>query len=413
MTDPTTLDVLLHGRPVGTLTSLPGGRTLFAFQQDYIEDPERPTLSLSFKDHFGDLITDFRPYQARVPPFFANMLPEGTMRQYLAEWADVNPNYDFSLLQVLGQDLPGAVTVAPSGQEAWPPGADKQTTPHKDEERESRGQNALRFSLAGVQLKFSAVEKAPGGLTIPVHGIGGSWIVKLPSMQYPRVPENEYAMMQLARQLGMDVPEVRLIDVTTITNLPREIGRLNEQKALAVKRFDRRNDGSAVHMEDFAQIFGVFPEEKYDRASYRNIAYVLGIETKEDDVAEFIRRLVFNTLIGNADMHLKNWSLIYPDGRSAALAPGYDFVSTVAYIRDESAALKYARTKKMADLTLDELTQLASKALLPETLVTQTAKQTVEAFRDLWPQAKADLPLDDWMIEAIDAHIAGLAIGRG
>jgi hypothetical protein len=64
---------------------------------------------------------------------------------------------------------------------------------------------------------------------------------------------------------------------------------------------------------------------------------------------------VFNTLIGNADMHLKNWSLIYPDRRNAALAPAYDVVSTIAYIPEEFAAIKYVRTKKMSELLLDEL----------------------------------------------------------
>ncbi|WP_250847934.1 HipA domain-containing protein, partial [Escherichia coli] len=68
------------------------------------------------------------------------------------------------------------------------------------------------------------------------------------------------------------------------------------------------------------------------------------METGEAGVSEFIRRLVFNALTGNADMHLKNWSLIYPDGRTPKLAPGYDFLSTTLYIPDENAALKLART---------------------------------------------------------------------
>ena len=65
--------------------------------------------------------------------------------------------------------------------------------------------------------------------------------------------------------------------------------------------------------------------------------------TSEADIAEFIRRLTFNTLIGNADMHLKNWSMIYPDRRRAALAPAYDLVSTIPYIPDPKAALNVSR----------------------------------------------------------------------
>ena len=117
----------------------------------------------------------------------------------------------------------------------------------------------LRFSLAGAQLKFSALKNDPkrGGLTIPAEGVGGSWIVKLPSPQYAGVPENEYSMMTIAKAMGMDVPDLQLIDIDAIKGLPEGIGEMKGQ-ALAVKRFDRRAEGP-VHMEDFAQVFGVGP----------------------------------------------------------------------------------------------------------------------------------------------------------
>ena len=135
-------------------------------------------------------------------------------------------------------------------------------------------ETVLRFSLAGVQLKFSGVMEATGGLTIPAEGVGGSWIVKLPSMQFNGVPENEYAMLELARRMGIDVPEVRLVPLNEIAGLPEDLARLAGH-ALAVKRFDRTDKGGAVHSEDFAQVFGLYPERKYERASYRNIAEVL------------------------------------------------------------------------------------------------------------------------------------------
>ncbi|MEZ5573102.1 MAG: HipA domain-containing protein [Halioglobus sp.] len=68
------------------------------------------------------------------------------------------------------------------------------------------------------------------------------------------------------------------------------------------------------------------------------------------DIGEFIRRMVFNTLIGNADMHIKNWSVYYPDKRTARLAPAYDFVSTIPYIADSGAALTVSRTKRLTAL---------------------------------------------------------------
>ena len=406
MADVTVLDVLLYGAPIGTLTRVGGDRILFAFNDDYIADENRPVLGLGFKDQLGALITDFKPTQTRVMPFFANLLPEGHMRTYLAERAGVNPVRDFFLLWVLGSDLPGAITIRPADGEAWPQDAHDDTDADDDQHEE-----ALRFSLAGVQIKFSAIHEARGGLTIPARGVGGSWIVKLPSRHFAGVPENEYAMMTLARLIGMDVPALHLVDVGTIRNLPEGIGKL-EGQALAIQRFDRLEDGSAVHIEDFAQVFGVYPRDKYQKASARNIATVIGIEGGDDDIAEFIRRLTFNTLIGNADMHLKNWSLIYPDRRRAALAPAYDFVSTIPYIPDGKAALSFSRTKRFAEFSEDELSHLAAKAMLPEKLVLDTARETVALFHQHWRAEKGNLPLTAEVIQTIETHLKTIPIAR-
>lgn len=378
MADISVLDVGMHGNRIGTLTLLPGDQTLFAFDQDYMDDPERPTLSLSFKDTLGGLITDHRLVRTRVPPFFSNLLPEGVLRDYLASKAGVSPKREFFLLWMLGRDLPGAITITPADGEAWPPETD-----HEVATGQLSRDAILRFSLAGVQLKFSAVMEATGGLTIPAEGVGGSWVVKLPSSKFNGVPENEFAMMELARAIGVDVPEVRLIPLDQIGGLPDDVARM-EGNALAVKRFDRTDEGGAVHMEDFAQVFGLYPEKKYERASYRNIAEVLWAETGAEGVAEFIRRLVFNTLIGNADMHLKNWSLIYPNGRQAALSPGYDFVSTVAYLPDTKMALTLGRSSAMTDLSIDQLSYLAAKARLPGKLVLDAGREAVGRFFEVW-----------------------------
>lgn len=108
------LDVRLHGQIIGTLTRLPGDRVLFAFMESYVADQNRPTLSLSFKDALGSLIIDARPTQTRLPASFANLLPEGTMRDYLAARASVKPEREFFLLAVLGRDLPGALEIQPA-----------------------------------------------------------------------------------------------------------------------------------------------------------------------------------------------------------------------------------------------------------------------------------------------------------
>src|SRR5260370_5564792 len=108
------LDVRLHGQIIGTLTRLPGDRVLFAFTASYVADQNRPTLSLSFKDALGSLIIDVRPTRTRLPVFFANLLPERTMRDYLAARASVKPEREFFLVAVLGRDLPGALEIQPS-----------------------------------------------------------------------------------------------------------------------------------------------------------------------------------------------------------------------------------------------------------------------------------------------------------
>ncbi|NQV79360.1 MAG: HipA domain-containing protein [Alphaproteobacteria bacterium] len=399
MVDVSVLDVLLYGEPIGTLTRVGGDRILFAFNDSYIADNNRPVLGLGFKDQFGELITGFKPTQTRVIPFFANLLPEGHMRTYLAERAGVNPGREFFLLWVLGRDLPGAITIKPADGEAWPEDVDDH-----DDHGDNHHENALRFSLAGVQLKFSAINEASGGLTIPAKGVGGSWIVKLPSREFQGVPENEFSMMTLARLVGIDVPPVHLIDINEIRNLPEGIGTLSGQ-AFAIERFDRLPGGEAVHIEDLAQVFGVYPEQKYKNASARNIAAVIGAEGREADIAEFVRRLTFNTLIGNADMHLKNWSLIYPDRRQAALSPAYDFVSTIPYIPDRNAALNFSRTKRFDEYSQDELSHLAAKARLPEKLVLDTARETVERFHEQWQREKANLPLSAIVIDAIEEQL--------
>ena len=402
-----TLNVLLYGEPIATITNVGNDRTLFAFMDSYINDESRPVLGLGFKDSLGGLLTSFKPTQNKLTPFFSNLLPEETMRNYLAERAGVNPAREFFLLWVLGQDLAGAITVEPADGEALPPNV------HQGIEDKTKIDAPMRFSLAGVQLKFSAVQQANGGLTIPATGKGGSWIVKLPSSRFDAVPENEYSMMELARMLGMDVPETQLLPINQIANIPDGIGKFGDAfknaQAFVIKRFDRAGD-QAVHIEDFAQVFGVYPQDKYKKASMRNIAQVIGIEGQDEDIAEFTRRLVFNTLIGNADMHLKNWSVIYKDKRTASIAPAYDFVSTIPYIPDDSASLKVSRSKKFSDFTLDELSHLAAKAMLPEKLVLDTAKQTVACFHEVWAKEKAHLPLTKSVIEAIETHLRSIPL---
>lgn len=409
MPDLSVLSVRLYGEDIGTITYVGTEKTLFAFNDAYVENRDRPTLGLQFKDSLGDLITDFRPYKIKLMPYFSNLLPEGHLRRYLADRADIHIDREFFLLWVLGQDLPGAITVVPADGEEWP---DEAHNILEGEAAKEAAEDAMRFSLAGVQLKFSAVQSASGGLTIPTSGVGGNRIVKLPSREFANVPENEFSMMSLARMVGINVPAIGLIDVRSIGNLPDGIEKIGQQ-AFVIERFDRNEDGSITHIEDFAQVFNVYPEDKYKKASYRNLISVVASESDQDDVAEFIRRLTFNVLIGNGDMHLKNWSLIYPDRRNARLAPAYDFVSTIPYIANDKSALTFSRTKEFTGFTIDELAHLSAKANLPKKLVLDTAKETVALFMERWETEKANLPMHQDVVEAIDKHLKTLPVVTG
>lgn len=399
-TAPAGLAVLLHGRRIGVLTRLAGDRCIFAFEEDYVDDPRRPTLSLGFKAASGGLITAIREYRVRVPPFFSNLLPEGHLREYLAARAGVQPQREFFLLHALGVDLPGAVTVVPTGE--GPTAPDRRTPGEIRIGPDARA--PLRFSLAGVQLKFSAVLEAAGGLTVPATGMGGDWIVKLPSARFPAVTENELVIMELARRVGIPVPRIARVPVGEIAGLPDDLASLGGQ-ALAVERFDRGPGGRRVHMEDFAQVFGQFPEQKYERRSFANLAAVLSAEAGSEAVADFIRRLVFSVLVGNGDMHLKNWSLVYLDDRTPSLSPAYDLLSTIPYLPGDRLALGFGGSKDLHRVTRDQVRRLSEKAAVPVDplwrIARETAERTVEAWRD--HDLKSLLP--DPVGAPIDSHI--------
>jgi serine/threonine-protein kinase HipA len=402
------LQVRIGDRKVGAITALGGDRSIFTFDEDYAADPRRPTLSLSFKTAMGGLIRDHKSTQTRLMPYFSNLLPEGRLRDYLAERAGVKASREFFLLWALGADLPGATTVVSADGQSPPVGAGGADEAEPSDRKTDR---TLRFSLAGVQLKFSAMASARKGLTIPVHGDGGDWIIKLPSAQYPGVCENEYAMMSLARASGIEVPEIKLLGLGDIDGLPADVGRL-EGGVFAIKRFDRLPTGERVQMEDFAQVFGLYPEDKYERASYRSIAGVVWREAGEAGLVEFVRRLVFNALIGNADMHVKNWSLLYRDGINATLAPAYDFVATQAFIPADKAALKVARSKRWSDFSREELVVMARKAGLPEELVLRTAADTVAAFREVWARDRGGLPIDEAARAVVETQLEAVPLAR-
>ena len=390
------LDVRLGDTRVGTLTLLTGDRSFFAFDEAYLNDSNRLVLSQSFFTRSGELIPESKTVQTKLPPFFSNLLPEGHLRDYLAARGGVKPAREFKLIELLGDDLPGAVVIQP---------LDVSLQSNQEEVEDRVPENhAYRFSLAGVQLKFSALAQSTGGLTIPATGVGGDWIIKLPAQNFSAVPENEWSMLELAREIGINVPETRLVDLTDVAGLP-DLGVLSGRQALAIKRFDRGEQGVRIHIEDFAQVYGQFPDAKYSKVSYANIANMVWTLTGEAGLVDFIQRLVFSILIGNGDMHLKNWSFIYPNGKTPQLAPAYDYVSTVPYIPNDRLALSLSGSKELSGIAITHFQALVKKAQVPEYLVLNAVKETVELVNESWRKNQAHYPLPGEILTRIEKHL--------
>jgi serine/threonine-protein kinase HipA len=387
---------LLHRRHEGSF---------FELGEEYLELAYRPVLGQLFEDD------PKRPHRTRhgVPTWFANLLPEGPLRHLIAERANVDESRSFFLLSVLGDDLPGAVAVHGLDDEALENGGPPS--------REEAAKAPLRFSLAGVQLKFSAIREERG-LTIPAAGLGGDWIVKLPDQRFDRVPENEFSMMELARRCGLEVPETELVNVGEIEGLPSEVAEI-DGRALAVRRFDRTEAGR-VHIEDFAQVLDLSPAKKYGATNFDTIARVVASTCGGEDTDELLRRLVFMVAIGNSDAHAKNWSLIYPDGRSPRLAPAYDLVAVSLYeaadpMLDRRLALKLAGVTAAEDVGESTFRRFAQRVGLDEERTVSVVRGEVQTIREAWEafrQISPDATLSASLVAVIDERLERLPLFR-
>jgi serine/threonine-protein kinase HipA len=226
------------------------------------------------------------------------------------------------------------------------------------------------------------------------------------------VPENEHAMLELARRVGVEVPSNKLVEIDNIHGLPEEAHTVGKT-ALAVERFDRLPDRGRVHMEDFAQVFGLYPRDKYGHRSYANIASVLWAETGQEATYEFVKRVVFSVVMGNADMHLKNWTLLYRDRRTPVLSPAYDLVSTVPYLPNDTLALSFGDSRDLHGITKDQIRRFAEAARIPVSplwrIVTDTTERTAESWKNL--EHRDALPRE--IRAAVEKQILGVAAAVG
>ena len=378
--------VWLGSDRVGVLVQT-GDYTQFSFLLDYVDDPNRSILGLAFEPNLRKSHTS----ALRLPPWFSNLLPEGRLRDWIASDRGVSAEREMELLAQVGQDLPGAVRVLPdteSPQSSLWERVSAQPGPTPD----SRRSQEWKFSLAGVGMKFSMIQRGDR-LTIPASGLGGDWIVKLPDPEYEQVPLNEFAMMQLAELAGIEVPTRMLVHRDELGPIPENAWQSSEHFAYAISRFDRPAGGELMHIEDFAQVKNIYPynNAKYE-GNFETVASLAYRQFDSESLLEFVRRHTLNILISNGDAHLKNWSLIYRDSRRPTLSPAYDIVSTQIYNPGiETSALKFGSTKRFDQMRLYDFERLGVRLNAESLDLAGIARQAVDRVNGAWEQVASEL----------------------
>lgn len=399
-----------------------------SFDDAYIADPNRLTVSMSYR---GATDADTQeilraPRDVRLvrndgrwPAFFQNLLPEGHNRARLAQERGCDEDDEFELLAAAGHDLMGGLEVEPMPHDAEIP----QVVRH--------WHTALGFdvlepgfveqpvedaaALPGVVTKFSAVQEGRR-YVVRRHGAAGEFILKLPSTRHPDLAANEYAGYRMCEALGLDCAEASVIR--------RQDAELPEQvpfeEILAVRRFDR-HERRRVHMEEFAQALGYLPRNKYGTGIFedygRMLAFLDRFSTRPaQDTREFLGRFVAFILMGNTDAHLKNWALMYPDGREPQLAPLYDPVCVTAFFDGDPAqdyVVNRAIDEKLKVFGWNEMRGLMDAARLPRPgALLRHCRNVVEKAQAVWPAILAEAPEN--VRRSVSERLAGgVALTRG
>ena len=311
-------EVRLHGKRAGTIRRLSLHELAFAYAPGYREDPETPPLSTCLPKSMR------APSTRRATAWFTGLLPEGPRRVQLARIVGTTHIDLWTLLDAAGAECAGAVQIVNPAYEDTPSllrlkarelAALLHTTPIEPIGTVDR---SARISLAGAQDKVALTRTASGAWAVPLAGAASTHILKPQSTKFRGLVENEHWCMTIARSAGLDAA-------------PTEIITVGETPVLVVERYDRETlPGGAlvrVHQEDTAQALAT--TKKYEAGggpTLDRIAQVKGIDT-----SDLIDRMVFNWMVGNADGHAKNLSVLEPGTRRARLAPAYDVLCTETY----------------------------------------------------------------------------------
>jgi serine/threonine-protein kinase HipA len=204
-----------------------------------------------------------------------------------------------------------------------------------EEQRIEAYNRASKISIQGVQPKLSAVLNIKDE-RFELVDKGGKYILKPQHNMYYQMPENEDLTMRLAALIGLEIPMHGLI------------WSKDNSLTYFIKRFDRKGQNDKIPVEDFAQLAGLSRDTKYNYSMEKIVTLInMYCTFPAIENIKLFKLVLFNFLIGNEDMHLKNFSIINRDGK-ITLSPCYDLVnSTIEYKKqDEEIALPIKGKKK-------------------------------------------------------------------
>ena len=355
------LEVWLLGQSVGQLIQA-DGRLSFSYSPRWLQSPSAQPLSRSLPlrpESFDDKATR---------PFFAGLLPEGDKRKLVAMALQVSPQNDYALLNGIGGECAGAVTLLEPGQQPTGLTSEQYVRWLDDGELIAildelprrpmlAGKDGLRLSLAGAQDKLPVVF-VNGHIGLPKQNTPSSHILKPAISAVEGSVYNEGFCMALAMRLKLSVAST-------------SIRRVADRVYLLVERYDRlrQPDGSLqrLHQEDFCQALGVAPEYKYQNEGGPDLTQCFDLIRKATrpsapQVLRLLDYVIFNALIGNHDAHAKNFSLIYTR-RGTVLAPLYDTLSTAVYANlTDKMAMKIGSKYKFTEVQKQHWEQFAQAA---------------------------------------------------
>jgi serine/threonine-protein kinase HipA len=320
------LDVFLNNELIGHLWLDQKRRFTFQYTIEWNKSPRAASLSLSLPLR-EQLYSDDEAH-----PFFSNLLPEADIRRVIAAKLGISEKNDFALLEIMGGECAGAVSVLPTGVLPTAENDYREINeitlheivtalPHKPL---MAGEEGIRLSLAGAQNKLP-IYIENDKVSIPIGSSPSTHILKTPMRDRDGTVENETFCMMLAQKIGIPVPAVKV--------------RKNSDTLYVIQRYDRRveSDGkiSRIHQEDFCQALCVPPNQKYQSEGGPSLKDCFDLLKKQSispaiDQKTLISWVVFNVLIGNADAHGKNISILFTDN-GPRLAPFYDLLCTIVY----------------------------------------------------------------------------------